>query len=203
MQQDPNTSPADSEAVSSAPSADLLARRRALFQGLTKGGAAVMLSAPLLARAVPARVPTNTDTVPNYQTTQGNLCTVSGQQSAVMSRGTGNAAVCGALPPSSFVDTTKSPAVKKNWPSGFDETSSNLTALYSSSGDNRLLLALLAASSTSSESVWIAAYFNALLNKTTTGLNFPYNTDDVRSLYLNDRANAETFLRKVMGLVPW
>jgi hypothetical protein len=208
MHNDPKP-PIDGDAFDAAGlSLTSLARRRALLKGLTKGGAVLgTVAAPVSGRATDLFVlkasnppPTATDSFPNYKTPSGVLCTVSGQQSAVMSRAANGFAECRANGPSYFATGQGSTATARNWPNlGSEANLYTFDQLYPGAGSTnatRYLLDILANSSSSDEAHWIAAYFNALLFKQTGQPHFPFNTTELRSQYASLDPKYLTFLLK-------
>jgi hypothetical protein len=185
MQHEPHSqSPSSPAPTAESLDSAALARRRALLKGLSKGGAvAAAVAGASTAGAAPRFVPTSsTENLVNVKTSTGVLCTVSGQQSAVMSR---SAVVntCKGFDPSHYVTLTVGGATPRNWPNGLDPLEVTLASLYPDSKSARkdvLVLTILADLSKPDEAYWIAAYFNALLSSSQT-LYFPYSTDDLQT----------------------
>ena len=145
-----------------------LARRQLLLKGLSKGGAAMAAVVPIQTLAASG------STI--LVTADNTLCTQSGQHSNVMSR-TLTKVTCTGYAPGHYVTST-TPVQTNDWPSGI--TSSTAFTDIFGGRDNTKLLTYLKIQPGSSQSYWIAAYFNATKAPT---LPFPYTTTEVVAQY--------------------
>ena len=146
-----------------------LARRQLLLKGLSKGGAAMAAVVPIQTLAASG------STI--LVTADNTLCTQSGQQSNVMSR-TLTKVTCTGYAPGHYVTST-TPVKDNDWPSGMDSSTATFTGIFGG-GDKTKLLYYLKNQPTSSQSYWIAAYFNATKAPT---LPFPYTPTEVVAQY--------------------
>lgn len=193
------TTPA-AEPVAAPLAAHQAQRRRALLKGLSKGGAALAVVAPIRTMAAPTIVGGT------------KLCTVSGVMSNVGSHATGLTGECKGYSPNYYKTLANWPGyvatpvpVATNIVDGITFTEGSKFATVFGSGTNTLSLIaqLQTQSATSNEVVWIVALLNAIKNP--AGYNFPYTPSQVRAFYLSTdatlKANALAFFKGYMQTV--
>lgn len=155
-------------------------RRYVLLKGIGRGSA-------ILAVAVPIKTLASTPSM----TANGQICTISGVQSAAHSQAT-QLPTCAGLKPAYYADITKWPnysdshAKNAVGSTNFDENSKFLDVF--GSGSNNKLLFLLKKDPSSAESHWIAALLNAI--KPPPSYVFPYSPDEVVALYNSAQQSA-------------
>lgn len=141
-----------------------LARRRALVQGLGKGGAALAVVAPIQSFAAP-------------KLNTGQVCSLSGLQSGVTSHSPADSNICTGWPPTHFF--TGKFATPFDWPTSgpsgpIDPATTTFKDVFGGSDTRRLLDILRLQSSSgvatppteddTNKAYWIAAYFNSLIS---------------------------------------
>jgi hypothetical protein len=166
-----------------------LSRRRMLLKGIGKGSALLAAAAPIKTLASTASVTAN-----------GQICSVSGVQSAVHSQST-QLPTCGGKGPAFY-------ATISNWPSGdttytvgsktFSKTT-KFNALFGS-GSTSNLMNILKQSPLPAEAHWITALLNSI--KPPSTYVFPYSAQEVFDLYVGpQQAAALAFFRGYMETV--
>ena len=164
-----------------------ISRRSVLFKGLGKGSAVLAAAVPIKTLAA---TPSVTDT--------GQICTISGVQSAVHSAAT-NLPTCRGQRPSNYLtignwpnypNTTYTVGVKT-----FDQNSGFNTVFVG--GMSQPLMTILKNFTGSNEYHWIAALLNAI--KPPVGYVFPYSPQEILDLYAGaQQADALAFLKNYM-----
>ena len=161
-----------------ADAARVASRRRLLLRGIGKGSA-------LLVAAVPIKTLASTPSV----TVNGQICTVSGTQSAAHSKAK-NLPTCGGLSPGyyktiahwpNFPNTTYTVGMKT-----FTENS--IFSAVFGGGKSVPLLTILNNNANSDEFHWIPALLNAI--KAPPGYVFPYSASEVLALYAGSQSAA-------------
>lgn len=187
---------------SSAMSAEALARRRALFKGLSRGSAALVMAVPISTLAAPTIIG------------GGKLCTVSGVQSNIGSHPTGGG-VCSGYQPNHYQTLANWPGyiAGNNPPNTATATistavsgltfsftdSSSFRDVFGNGSTNVKLLKILIDTPTSNDAVWVTALLNAI--KQPAGFNFPYNATQVRAFYTGGDPKALAFFKDFMQTV--
>lgn len=193
------TTPA-AEPVAASLAAHQAQRRRALLKGLSKGGAALAVVAPIRTMAAPTIVGGT------------KLCTVSGVMSNVGSHATGLTGECKGYSPNYYKTLANWPGyvatptpVATNTVDSITFTQLSTFAAVFGSGTNTtgMLDEITASSATADEVVWMVALLNAIKNP--AGYNFPYTPSQVRAFYLSSdatlKANALAFFKGYMQTV--
>ena len=154
-----------------------VSRRRMLLKGIGKGSALLAAAAPIKTLASTASVTAN-----------GQICSVSGVQSAVHSQST-SLPTCGGKGPAFY-------ATISNWPSGdttytvgsktFNKTT-KFNALFGT-GSTSNLMNILKQSPVPAEGHWITALLNAI--KPPSTYVFPYSAQEVLDLYASPQKDA-------------
>lgn len=195
VQNDPAAQPATAPLT-----ANQAQRRRALLKGLSKGGAALAVVAPIRTLAAPTIIGGT------------KLCTVSGVMSNVGSHATGLSGTCQGNSPNYFKTLANWPGyvatptpTATNTVDGitFTQTSTFATVFGSGSNTTGLLALITGSAATADEVVWTVALLNA--KKNTPGYNFPYTPSQVRAFYQSTdatlKANALAFFKGYMQTV--
>lgn len=140
-------------------------RRHMLLRGIGRGSA-------LLAAAAPIKTLASTPSV----TANGQICTISGVQSAAHSQAT-NLPTCAGLAPAKYASSS-------SWPTYNGQSINNGTKFSDvfGAGPNTLLWKILSSPQQDSPELhWITAWFNAI--KAPAGRVFPYTPNEVVALY--------------------
>lgn len=181
MHQSPEEAPTSASGSGSTEplSASALARRRALFKGIGKGGAVIAASVPIQTLASPTLL-----------TFDGLICSVSGMQSGVHSATPGQTATCGGYSAGHW--GTKEPNVNPakpkypQWyslPNGwtYETPFKNVFGSWPNSSANPTLFdaAHKSAYRSMAEFHWVCAWMNAVAKV----FNFPYTPDEVVDFY--------------------
>ena len=162
-----------------ADAARVASRRRLLLRGIGKGSA-------LLVAAVPIKTLASTPSV----TVNGQICTVSGTQSAAHSKAK-NLPTCGGLSPGYYMKIAHWP----NFPTttytvagkSFNQNT-NFNAVFGGGQAVAMLTIMNTTPNNSDEFHWIAALLNAI--KAPLGYVFPYSASEVLALYAGSQSAA-------------
>lgn len=175
------------------------ARRRMLFKGLAKGGAALAVVVPIRTLAAPTVVGAN------------KLCSVSGVMSNVGSHNIGSTSgTCKGYSPSYYATLANWPGyvaiptpVATNSVDGISFTQNSTFVSVFGSGSVTTLITLITNSPTADETAWAVALLNAIKNPAT--FNFPYTATQVRAFYNSAdatlKANALAFFKGYMQTI--
>ena len=162
-----------------ADAARVASRRRLLLRGIGKGSA-------LLAAAVPIKTLASTPSV----TVNGQICTVSGTQSAAHSKAT-NLPTCGGLSPSYYMMIGHWPNFPTTMYTVAGKTfnqDTNFNAVFGGGQAVGMLTIMITTPNNSDEFHWIAALLNAI--KAPPGYVFPYSASEVLALYAGSQSAA-------------
>ena len=160
-------------------SARVASRRRLLLRGIGKGSA-------LLAAAVPIKTLASTPSV----TANGQICTVSGTQSAAHSKAK-NLPTCGGLSPGYYMKIQHWPNFPNTTYTVAGKTFNQNTEFNVVFGGGQAVAMLTIMNTTpnnNDEFHWIAALLNAI--KAPTGYVFPYSASEVLALYAGSQSAA-------------
>ena len=195
MHQSPEEAPTSASGSGSTEplSASALARRRALFKGIGKGGAAIAASVPIQTLAGQTLLTAGGQ----------HICSVSGMQSGVHSATT-NVAYCGGYSPGWWGQSTdQAGLIPKRWPPTLEHGWTYKTlckdvfsgsSVRNDDGSFPSLFQIMSPKdksgdfSNSDEFHWVCAWLNAI----THSFNFPYNGDQVIAFW-NAGATSDTY----------